>query len=82
VTKGLFLCKFSKPVIQPAIALLATHVQSSSQQDWIKLMKLLLYFNNTSEGDLVLKIYKSHCIKWYVDGMQSIMIIKAIRELV
>jgi hypothetical protein len=68
VAKGLFLCKRARPDIQPAIALLATRVQSPNEQDWSKLLKLLAYLNYTSEEVLILQIDNSHCIKWYVDA--------------
>jgi hypothetical protein len=68
VAKGLFLCKRARPDIQPAIALLATRVQSPNEQDWSKLLKLIAYLNYTSEEVLILQIDNSHCIKWYVDA--------------
>jgi hypothetical protein len=37
------------------------------KQELSKLIKLLAYLNNTSEDVLVLKVDKSHCIKWYVE---------------
>jgi hypothetical protein len=68
VAKGLFLCKRARPDIQPAIALLATRVQSLNKQDWSKLLKVLAHLNHKSEEVLILQINNSPCIKWYVDA--------------
>ena len=37
VAKGLFLCKRSRPDIQPTIAVLSTRVKSPTESDWKKL---------------------------------------------
>ena len=47
VAKGLFLCKRSRPDIQPTIAVLSTRVKSPTESDWKKLIKLLEYLKGT-----------------------------------
>ena len=39
VAKGLFLCKRSRPDIQPTIAVLSTRVKSPTESDWKKIDK-------------------------------------------
>jgi hypothetical protein len=68
VAKGLFLCKRARPDIKPTIALLATQVQAPNEQDWCKLVKLMLYLKHTSKEALALTFNKMHKIKWYVDA--------------
>ena len=43
VAKGLFLCRRSRPDIQPTIAVLSTQVKSPTEADWKKLIRMLEY---------------------------------------
>ena len=68
VAKGLFLCKRSRPDIQPTIAVLSTRVKSPTESDWKKLIKMLEYLNETSKLCLKLKADNLQVVKWYVDA--------------
>ena len=45
VAKGLFLCKCTRPVIQPTIAVLCTRVKDPNKADWGKIVRLMKYLN-------------------------------------
>ena len=49
VAKGLFLCKRSRPDIQPTIAVLSTRAKSPTESDWKKLIRMLEYLKGTSK---------------------------------
>ena len=68
VAKGLFLCKRSRPDIQPTIAVLTTRVKSPTESDWKKLIKMLEYLKGTSKLCLKLKADNLQVVKWYVDA--------------
>ena len=68
VAKGLFLCKRTRPAIQPTIAVLSTRVKSPTESDWKKLIKLLEYLKGTSKLCLKLKADNLQVVKWYVDA--------------
>jgi hypothetical protein len=68
VAKCLFLCKRARPDIQPAVAVLATKVQKSNEQDWQQLIRLMKYLNGTRKLHLTLSIDNLRVIKWYVDA--------------
>ena len=67
VAKGLFLCKRSRPDIQPTIAVLSTQVKSPTESDWKKLIRMLEYLKGTSKLCLKLKADNPQVVKWYVD---------------
>ena len=68
VAKGLFLCKRSRPDIQPTIAVLSTRVKSPTESDWKKLIKMLEYLKGNSKICLKLKADNLQAVKWYVDA--------------
>ena len=68
VAKGLFLCKRSRPDIQPTIAVLSTRVKSPTESDWKKLIRMLEYLKETSKLCLKLKADNLQVVKWYVDA--------------
>jgi hypothetical protein len=68
VVKALFLCKRTRPDIQPIIAVLCTRVKGPNEADWAKLVRLMKYLNGTIEFKLTLSADNLHCIKWYVDA--------------
>jgi hypothetical protein len=55
VANSLFACKRARP-------------ESSNQDDWKKLMRLLEYIKGSLKDVLVLKADDLHVIKWYVDA--------------
>jgi hypothetical protein len=69
VAKGLFLCKRSRPDIQPTIAVLCTRVKEPNEADWWgKLVRMMRYLNGTTKLRLTLSAGNLHCIKWYMDA--------------
>ena len=68
VAKGLFLCKRSRPDIQPTFSALSTRVKSPTESDWKKLIKMLEYLKGTSKLCLRLKADNLKVVKWYVDA--------------
>ena len=63
VARGLFLCKKSKPEIQPTIVVLCTIVKHPNQGDWNKLLILMKYKVATQEFRLTLKADRTSCLK-------------------
>lgn len=68
VAKGMFAGKRGRPDIQTAIAVLSTRVQSPTESDWKKLVRLMRYLNGSAGDVLTLKANDMHTIKWYVDA--------------
>ena len=68
VAKALFLSKRARPDIQPTVAVLATRVANSNENDWQKLLRLMRYLNGTKKLCLTLKIDNMKIIKWLVDA--------------
>ena len=64
VAKGLFLCKRSRPDIQPTIAVLSTQIKSPIESDWKKLIRMLEYLKETSQLCLKLKADNPQVVKW------------------
>jgi hypothetical protein len=72
VAQGLFLCKRACPDVAPAIAFLTTRVQHPTQEDWMKLVKMMRYLKDSAEDLLTLKADGSGTIKWYTDASFSV----------
>ena len=68
VAQGLYICKRTRPDIQPTIAVLCTRTQDPRLGDWRKLGHLIKYMKATREDKLILKADSINCIKWYVDA--------------
>ena len=68
VAKGLFACKRARPDIHTAIAILCTRVKEPNEDDWDKLVYLLMYLNGTRNDKLILTADDLHIIKWWVDA--------------
>ena len=54
VAKALFLCKRTRPDLQPTVPFLCTRVQSTDEDDWKKLLRMLKYLEDTIEEELTL----------------------------
>jgi len=52
VAKALFLCKRTRPDLQPTVPFLCTGVQSSDEDDWKKLLRLLKHLKQTVGDEL------------------------------
>ena len=68
VAKCLFMCKRSRPDIQPKVAVLAMRVQEPTSDDWKKLLRLMKYINGTKNYLLTLSSKDLHVVKWYIDA--------------
>ena len=62
----LFLCKRTRPDIQPTIEVLSTIVKQPNQGDWNKLLRLIKYLVGTQELFPTLKSDKTGFLEWYV----------------
>ena len=69
VAKLLFLCKCACPDIQTAMAFLSQWVQKPDIDDYKKLARVMKYLMVTITMPLVLKVYQSNHLYWWVDGM-------------
>ena len=68
VAKGLFLCKRSRPYIQPTVAVLSTRVKAPTETDCKKLTRMMEYLKATSKMTLKLRADNLQVVKWYVDA--------------
>ncbi|KAG7364548.1 reverse transcriptase RNA-dependent DNA polymerase [Nitzschia inconspicua] len=66
--QGLFACKRARPDINPVIAFLTTRVKEPTQEDWMKLVRMMKYLLKTKLDSLTLKLSNDMIIKWYVDA--------------
>ena len=55
VAQGLFLTKRARPDIAPAIAFLTTRVKSPNQDDWDKLVRVMIFLRQTESEVLTLR---------------------------
>ena len=65
--KGLFLCGRARLDIKQVIAVLCTRVQNANQNDWNKLVRLMLFLHSTKMDKLILTVDDLHVIKWWID---------------
>ena len=68
VAKTLYATKRARPDTCTAIAFLTTRVRSPDQDDWRKLVHLMLYLRGTRTLPLTLRADGSGILKWYVDA--------------
>lgn len=68
VMKGMFLCKRARQDIQPGIAFLATRTSEPTENDWSKLIKILVFLKATQDEVTSMKADDTQTIKWYVDA--------------
>jgi len=67
VAKALFLCKRARPDIQLAVATLCTRVKDPNQDDWRKLLRLMVFLSKTRDDELILSAHRLDIIRWFVD---------------
>jgi len=67
LSKALFLCKQALPDIQLAVATLCTRVKAPNQDDWRKLLRLMLFLFETINDELILSADRLDIICWFVD---------------
>ena len=68
VAKLLFISKRARPDIQHVIAFLSTRVRFPDEDDWKKLLRLLMYLKGTIELELTLGGDNLSIVKWWVDA--------------
>jgi hypothetical protein len=68
VMKCMFLCKRGRQDIQPGIEFLSTRVQDPTENDWMKLKKIINFLNNTKDEVTTMMMNDSGEIKWYIDA--------------
>jgi hypothetical protein len=68
VMKGMFLCKRARQDIQPGIAFLSTRTSEPTEQDWAKLVKIMLFLKETRNDVTTMKADDTQTIKWHVDA--------------
>ena len=66
--QGLFLCKRGRPDISPAIAYFTTRVREPTEEDWMKLTRMMQFLNQTKDDCLTLEADDSGIILWHVDA--------------
>jgi hypothetical protein len=66
VAKALVISKRARCDIQPAIAFLTARVQGPSNDDWIKICKLMQYLKSAKDDVLTLKTDGTRIIKWHL----------------
>ena len=64
----MFLAKRGRQDIMTGIAYLSTKVTNSSENDWWKLKRLMIYLKNTANEVCRLEAGDTQSIQWYVDA--------------
>lgn len=72
VAKLLYIAKRGRPDILLAVSFLSTRVQSSTQQDMMKLTRVLAYINSTKELCLTIGINDPNQIEVFIDASFAI----------
>ena len=65
--QALFLCKQGRPDIMPGVVFLTTRVQHPTQQDWIKLVKMMNFLQQTQQDILTLEANNLEVANWHTD---------------
>jgi hypothetical protein len=71
VAKALFLCKRTRPDIQPTVPFLCTRVKEPDEDDWKKLLRMMKYLSQTIDLELTLEADGDADVilcKWYPDA--------------
>ena len=73
IAKLLFLCKWTQPDTQTAVAFLTTQVQAPDWDDYKKLAQVIKYLHGTIDMPLTLKADSSQMIiKWWINASFAI----------
>jgi Reverse transcriptase (RNA-dependent DNA polymerase) len=72
VAKLLYLSKRSRPDIQLAVAFLTTRVSNSTEEDWLKLHRVLLYLKGTLDLHLILGADSLVKMETWVDAAYAV----------
>lgn len=68
VMKSMFVCKRGRQDIQTGIVSLATRVKEPTEQDWIKLKRILSFLKTTQNTVTALEADDSQSVYWWVDA--------------
>ena len=66
--KCMFLCKITRPEIQPTIEILCIIAKNKNERDTKKLIRMMKYFNVIKKMVLTLSYDNTTIIKWYTNG--------------
>jgi hypothetical protein len=72
VAKTLFLCKRSRPDLQPAVAFLCTRVKACDMDDYKKLKRMLQFLRATKDEFLTLSATSLHNVRWWIDASYAV----------
>ena len=67
-----FATKRVRPDTGAYISYLTTRVRDTYQSNWMKMVHLFKYVRGTKDLPLILSVYKSEIIKWYIDGSHAV----------
>ena len=68
VMKAMFLCKRSRPDIEPAVSYLSTRTSKPDESDWLKLLRMMSFLKGTRDNVLTLEVNDLQVLLWYVDA--------------
>ena len=68
VAKALFAASRGRPDIQVALAFLCTRVKNPTEEDWIKLLRMMRFLHKTQDDVLTLGAEGASIMKWYADA--------------
>ena len=66
--KGLFAAKRARPDILQTIGFLCTRTREPTKQDWVKLVRLMKFLQQTPDDKLTLRANGSHILVWSIDS--------------
>ena len=69
--KALYICKRSRPDIQPAVSFLTTRVKAPDQDNWKKIVRMLGYLKGTKTLVLTLSD-NGKGLKWWIDASNGV----------
>ena len=72
--QALFLCKRTRPDIQPTVPFLCTRVKTADVDDWKKLLRMLKYLDDTADLELRLQADEGDILvlQFYPDGSHAV----------
>ena len=66
--KAMFLCKQTRPDVNPVVGFLSSRVKEPNEGDWNKLMKTLGFLKGTISDVLQLEADDKQKLSWYIDA--------------
>ena len=68
VMKGMFLCKRARQDIHPVVTFLSARTTKPTEQDWLKLIRMMNFPKRTPHDILRLEMDDSNFIAWLIDA--------------